>query len=303
MAKRRPPTVHGVAVVDKPAGVTSHDVVGTASSPVRGAPHRPRRHARSRRDRGARRRCRDGHPPAPLRHRRSQALHRARSSSASRPTRSTPTASSRVTHERSRVDLDAARSVIAEQLLGDIEQVPPMVSAIQVGGRRLHDLARQVSRSSGRRDRSASTASTSSGSRSEPTVGRCSQVEVDCCGRHVHPLAGRRPRSPARHRRPPPQPAPHRRRAVHDRRGGAARRVRAAATDRGRAGPREGRRRRGDRSAASPSGRPLPAPPATDRGRWSPPTGTLLAVYEPFGDGLAKPASCWPSGDRLDASP
>src|SRR5215204_6265147 len=28
MARRKPPTVHGVAVVDKPAGVTSHDVVG-----------------------------------------------------------------------------------------------------------------------------------------------------------------------------------------------------------------------------------------------------------------------------------
>ena len=28
VARRRPPTVHGLAVVDKPAGVTSHDVVG-----------------------------------------------------------------------------------------------------------------------------------------------------------------------------------------------------------------------------------------------------------------------------------
>ena len=28
MARRRPSTVHGIAVVDKPAGVTSHDVVG-----------------------------------------------------------------------------------------------------------------------------------------------------------------------------------------------------------------------------------------------------------------------------------
>ncbi|MGB1610456.1 MAG: tRNA pseudouridine(55) synthase TruB, partial [Ilumatobacteraceae bacterium] len=27
MARRRPPTVHGVCIVDKPAGVTSHDVV------------------------------------------------------------------------------------------------------------------------------------------------------------------------------------------------------------------------------------------------------------------------------------
>ena len=27
MARRRPPTVHGLAIIDKPAGVTSHDVV------------------------------------------------------------------------------------------------------------------------------------------------------------------------------------------------------------------------------------------------------------------------------------
>jgi tRNA pseudouridine55 synthase len=31
----------------------------------------------------------------------------------------------------------------ASQLTGDIEQVPPMVSAVKVGGRRLHELARQ----------------------------------------------------------------------------------------------------------------------------------------------------------------
>ncbi len=31
----------------------------------------------------------------------------------------------------------------SEALTGDIEQVPPMVSAVKVGGRRLHDLARQ----------------------------------------------------------------------------------------------------------------------------------------------------------------
>ena len=28
MARRRPPTVHGMCIVDKPAGMTSHDVVG-----------------------------------------------------------------------------------------------------------------------------------------------------------------------------------------------------------------------------------------------------------------------------------
>ena len=40
------------------------------------------------------------------------------------------------------VTLDAVRSA-ARNLTGDILQVPPMVSAKQVGGKRLHDLARQ----------------------------------------------------------------------------------------------------------------------------------------------------------------
>ncbi len=36
---------------------------------------------------------------------------------------------------------DVAR--IAQRFLGDIEQIPPMVSAVKIGGRRLHELARQ----------------------------------------------------------------------------------------------------------------------------------------------------------------
>jgi tRNA pseudouridine55 synthase len=32
---------------------------------------------------------------------------------------------------------------VAERFVGDIEQVPPMVSAVKIGGRRLHQLARQ----------------------------------------------------------------------------------------------------------------------------------------------------------------
>ncbi|HET9691384.1 MAG TPA: tRNA pseudouridine(55) synthase TruB [Acidimicrobiales bacterium] len=40
------------------------------------------------------------------------------------------------------VTLDAARAAAAT-LTGSIEQVPPMVSAVKVGGRRLHELARQ----------------------------------------------------------------------------------------------------------------------------------------------------------------
>lgn len=40
-------------------------------------------------------------------------------------------------------DLDTARTVVKERFLGTIAQVPPMVSALRVGGRRLHELARE----------------------------------------------------------------------------------------------------------------------------------------------------------------
>jgi len=45
------------------------------------------------------------------------------------------------THDMAGVTLDDVRSVAAG-FVGDIAQVPPMVSAVKVGGRRLHDLAR-----------------------------------------------------------------------------------------------------------------------------------------------------------------
>jgi tRNA pseudouridine55 synthase len=45
------------------------------------------------------------------------------------------------THDMSGVGLVAVRAA-ATGLLGEIEQVPPMVSAVKVGGRRLHELAR-----------------------------------------------------------------------------------------------------------------------------------------------------------------
>jgi len=45
------------------------------------------------------------------------------------------------THDMHEVTVESVRSA-AEALTGDIMQVPPMVSAVQVGGRRLHELAR-----------------------------------------------------------------------------------------------------------------------------------------------------------------
>ena len=41
------------------------------------------------------------------------------------------------------VTIEDARRIAAQHLTGDIVQVPPMVSALKVGGRRLHELARE----------------------------------------------------------------------------------------------------------------------------------------------------------------
>ena len=46
------------------------------------------------------------------------------------------------THDMSTVTLDDVRAA-ARRFEGDIEQVPPMVSAVQIDGQRLHELARQ----------------------------------------------------------------------------------------------------------------------------------------------------------------
>lgn len=142
MAKRRPPTVHGLAVVDKPAGVTSHDVVGML-----------------RRRFGERR---VGHagtldPDA-------TGVLLVGVGSVTRLLRfltelgktytgevvlgvetSTLDAAGEVTarHDMADVTVADARRAVAEHLTGDIMQVPPMVSALKVGGRRLHELARE----------------------------------------------------------------------------------------------------------------------------------------------------------------
>jgi tRNA pseudouridine55 synthase len=142
LARRRPPTVHGITVVDKPAGVTSHDVVGQLR---RRFDERRIGHAGTL-DPGATgvlvvgvgivtrllRFVTDG---------------RKRYVGEVVVGIETDTLDAdgvvTATHERCRIDLEDARAAITEHLLGDIEQIPPMVSAVQIGGRRLHDLARQ----------------------------------------------------------------------------------------------------------------------------------------------------------------
>ena len=142
MARRRPATTHGLCVVDKPAGVTSHDVVGML---------RRRFHERQ-----------VGHagtldPDATgvlvvavgMATKLLRFVEKTEKRYVGEVVLGTETstldASGDVTasHDMSSVTLDDARRVAAEHLTGDILQIPPMVSAIRVDGRRLHELARE----------------------------------------------------------------------------------------------------------------------------------------------------------------
>lgn len=142
MARRKPATIHGICVVDKPAGVTSHDVVGML-----------RRRFGERRVGHAGTLDPDatgvlvvavGNATRLLRFvekTRKGYLGEVVLGSAT----STLDSSGDVvgTFDMSDVTLEAAEAVVSEHLRGDIEQIPPMVSAIRVDGKRLHELARE----------------------------------------------------------------------------------------------------------------------------------------------------------------
>jgi len=134
--------VHGLLVVDKPAGITSHDVV-----------------ARARRALGEQRIGHSGtlDPDATgVLLLGVGALTRVLRFLTDLPKRytgevvfgvetSTLDAAGDVTarHDLPPPDLSAVRAMVAEHLTGPILQVPPMVSALKVEGRRLHELARE----------------------------------------------------------------------------------------------------------------------------------------------------------------
>ncbi|MFZ4720817.1 MAG: tRNA pseudouridine(55) synthase TruB [Ilumatobacteraceae bacterium] len=142
MARRRPPTVHGLAVVDKPAGVTSHDVVGML-----------------RRRLGERR---VGHagtldPDATgvllvgvgnctrllrfLTDLGKTYTGQVVFGSTTDSLDSTGVVTG--TFDMAGLRPEQVRAMVAERLTGPILQVPPMVSAVKVDGRRLHELARE----------------------------------------------------------------------------------------------------------------------------------------------------------------
>ena len=226
---------------------------------LRTAARRPRGHPRSRRDRRAARRPRPVHaapavPPGDA----------ARSTGATvrfGVATSTLDAAGEVLDRRpmpiTREQVERATAAF----VGDIDQVPPMVSAIKIGGRRLHELARE-----GEEVERAAAAGPHRPHRRRGVRARRVPDRRRCASSaavgHLHPLARRRPRRGPRRLRAPRLAAAAARRVVRRRRGtrrsttiaarpGSARCRRPA---RGDARPRAARRRRRAGAAPSPTG-------------------------------------------------
>jgi tRNA pseudouridine55 synthase len=142
MARRKPASIHGLAVVDKPAGVTSHDVVGMM-----------RRHLGERRVGHAGTLDPDatgvlligvGNATRLLRFLTALGKRYTAEVVLGVETSSLDSAGEvTATHDMTGVTLEQVRAVVAQHLVGPIMQVPPMVSALKIDGRRLHELARE----------------------------------------------------------------------------------------------------------------------------------------------------------------
>ncbi len=141
MARRRPPSVHGLLVIDKPAGMTSHDVV---SHVRRRLGERRVGHAGTL-DPGATGVLLVGVGAVTRLLRFMTEMPKRYTCDVVFGTETDTLDDSGVVtaeHEMT-VTLEAAQRLAAEHLTGEIMQVPPMVSALRVDGRRLHELARE----------------------------------------------------------------------------------------------------------------------------------------------------------------
>ena len=143
MARRRPPTVHGVAVVDKPAGRDEprRRRACCAAASASGASATPARSTRARPACSSSASAR--HPAAALRRRRSQAYTGEVVLGVETDTLDADGAVVRDPRHGRRRPSTTPGAPSPSTSPADIEQVPPMVSAIQVDGRRLHELARE----------------------------------------------------------------------------------------------------------------------------------------------------------------
>jgi len=143
MARRRKPAVtHGLCVVDKPAGVTSHDVVGMLRKRF---DERQVGHAGTLDpDATGVLVVAVGMTTKLLRFiEKTTKRYEGEVVLGTETTTLDASGDVLAVHEMGGVTVDDARRVVAEHLIGDIEQIPPMVSAIKIDGRRLHELARE----------------------------------------------------------------------------------------------------------------------------------------------------------------
>lgn len=142
MARRKPPTVHGVVLLDKPAGMTSHDAVNIL-----------RRHFGEKRighagtlDPDATGLLVVGVGNATRLFRFMENMDKTYSCEivfGSETNTLDDSGEVTATYDMTLPPLDEIRNVITQKFLGDIMQVPPMVSALKVDGKRLHELARE----------------------------------------------------------------------------------------------------------------------------------------------------------------
>ncbi len=142
MARRKPPSTHGLAVVDKPAGVTSHDVVGMlrrrfnerqvghagtldpdATGVLLVGVGRATRLLRFLTDLGK--------------------TYAGEVVFGSTTDSLDSTGVVTATFDMSQLTEANVREAVQQHLTGPIEQIPPMVSAVKIDGRRLYELARE----------------------------------------------------------------------------------------------------------------------------------------------------------------
>jgi tRNA pseudouridine55 synthase len=174
-----------LAVVDKPAGVTSHDVVGMLRKRF---DERQVGHAGTL-DPDATGVLLIGVGKATRLLRFLTALGKTYSADVVLGTStSTLDSSGEVTgtFDMSAITVDMARAAAAEHLTGPIMQIPPMVSALHVDGRRLHELAREGIEVE-RQPRPVTVYSFDVGGTDDPSVLR---IEVQCsAGTYIRTLA------------------------------------------------------------------------------------------------------------------
>lgn len=142
MARRRPPAVHGFVAVDKPAGMTSHDVVNILRKKL--GEKRVGHAGTLDPDATGLLLAGVGNGTRLLKFLSEQdKVYSCEIVFGVETDSLDSTGNVTARHEMSPIDIDVARAIIQKSFVGNITQIPPMVSALKVDGKRLHELARE----------------------------------------------------------------------------------------------------------------------------------------------------------------